>query len=185
MKFRATIALNGINPYVRVGADRARRLRPGWRRPMPVLVQIDGQPDPPWRINMMPIGDGGFYLYLHAAVRNASKAGVGDRVTVALAFDAGYRGGPMHAMPADLVQRLAAEPRCGAAWDALPPSRKKEVLRYLAGLKSAAARQRNIERALRVLAGARERFMARDWNEPAASAPALAPAGSERTRSDS
>jgi hypothetical protein len=46
----------------------------------------------------------------------------------------------------------------------LTPSLQKEVLRYLANLKSDAARTRNVDRVLRVLSGAKERFMARDWN---------------------
>jgi hypothetical protein len=46
----------------------------------------------------------------------------------------------------------------------LPPSRQKEILRYLAKLKSPQAQFRNKERALHVLAGGEARFMARSWN---------------------
>lgn len=49
------------------------------------------------------------------------------------------------------------------AWTMLTPSRKKEIVRYLAALKSDEARERNVSRALRVLSGAKERFMARSW----------------------
>ena len=99
MKFRSVIQLNKINPYVLVTAGRARRLKPGWRKPMPVLVQVNGEPNPPWRVNMMPVGGGGFYLYLNGVVRKASGTGVGDRVEVTVTFDEGYRGGPMHEAP--------------------------------------------------------------------------------------
>ena len=47
---------------------------------------------------------------------------------------------------------------------ALIPSRKKEILRYLAALKSPEARERNIVRALKVLSGKSERFMPRSWS---------------------
>jgi uncharacterized protein YdeI (YjbR/CyaY-like superfamily) len=50
-------------------------------------------------------------------------------------------------------------------WETLIPSRKKEILRYFARLKSPEARARNLERALHVLSGKRGRFMARAWNE--------------------
>ncbi len=50
-------------------------------------------------------------------------------------------------------------------WDRLAPSRQKEILRYFAQLKSPEAKERNLQRALRVLAGGRGRFMARPWNE--------------------
>jgi hypothetical protein len=65
VRFKALIKVHGVNPYVLVSAKRASQLRPGWRRPMPVLVTINGKPEKPWRINMMPVGDGSFRLYLH------------------------------------------------------------------------------------------------------------------------
>jgi hypothetical protein len=37
------------------------------------------------------------------------------------------------------------------------------MLRYFAGLKSERALERNVDKALRVLSGESERFMARDW----------------------
>ncbi len=165
MEFRAAIAINGINPYVLVSHARAQALQPGWRKPMPVRVQINGKPDPPWRINMMPRGDGSFFLYLHGNVRKASRTAVGDRVTVSLHFDRAYRGGPMHRMPASFRSALAANGSAAAAWKALPPSRRKEVLRYFAGLKSAEARARNIASAITVLSGKNARFMGREWKE--------------------
>lgn len=164
MRFRATILITGANPYVPVSARLASRLKQSWRRPMPVLVQINGLPKPPWRVNMMPQGDGSFYLYLAGSVRKASGTRVGDVISVQLQFDESYRGGPTHAMPSWFGQRLLRNQQAKRGWDRLAPSRKKEILRYFAGLKSVAAQQRNAQRAIRVLAGAKERFMARDWN---------------------
>ena len=164
MKFTAQIRLRGINPYVLVSADDAARIQPDWKRPMPVRLRINGAPDPAALVNMMPVGDGSFYLYLDGQVRRASGTAVGDMVDVTVEFDDRYQGGPQHAMPPDFASRLADLPDARAKWDSLSPSLQKEVLRYLAGLKSDEARQRNVERALRVLSGARERFLARDWN---------------------
>lgn len=164
LRFRARIELNGINPYVRVRAGQAAKLKSAWRRPMPVAVQIDGQPEPPWRINLMPVGDGDFYLYLHGSVRQASGTKVGDMVSVALAFDDEYAGGPAHPMPAWFGDELDRNPPASRGWANLAPSRQKEILRYFAGLKSAAARERNLRRALHVRAGGQARFMARAWN---------------------
>jgi hypothetical protein len=36
------------------------------------------EPDTPWRTNLMPVGDGHFFLYLHGQVRKASDTSVGD-----------------------------------------------------------------------------------------------------------
>jgi len=164
MNFRAKIELRGINPYVLVSAARARRIKADWKRPMPVLVQVNGKPEPAWPVNMMPAGDGSFYLYLDGGVRSASGTDVGDMVEVTVVFDDAYRSGPQHDMLPEFASRLDENPPAKARWDGLPPSLKKEVLRYLANLKSDAARQRNVERAIAVLAGAKERFLARDWN---------------------
>ena len=60
---------------------------------------------------------------------------------------------------------LAADKSADAAWKALPPSRKKEVLRYLASLESRETITRNIARATAVLSGRTARFIARDWKD--------------------
>lgn len=164
IRFRATIEIRGLNPYVLVSVERATLLMDGWRRPMPVLVRVNGQPNPPWRINIMPVGDGSFYLHLHGDVRSASRTKVGDEVEVEIAFDQEYHGGPLHPMPPAFAEELLRNGAAHGGWESLPPSRKKEVLRYLAGLKSPEAQRRNIERALHVLAGGKGRFMARSWN---------------------
>jgi hypothetical protein len=120
LNFTSEIRIYKANPYIRVSAEQALRLKPGWKKPLPVLVQINGKPDTPWRINMMPVGDGSFYLYLHGNARKASQTKAGD------------------------IQ--------------------KEILRYLSALKSREAIERNLKRALHVLSGKPERFMARSWD---------------------
>jgi hypothetical protein len=151
LTFRATIKIRGINPYVTVSAARARKLKPSWRKPMPVLVRVNDAPKDAWRINMMPVGDGSFYLYLHGDVRRASNTGVGDTVTIEVVFDAEYRGGPMEPMPDWLRTPLKRNRAAAVAFDALTPSRQKEIVRYMARLKSPEARARNVERVLEML----------------------------------
>jgi len=160
--FRAKIEIIGVNPYVLVGAQQVERLRAGWRRPMPVKVQINGAPKPPWRINMMPMGDGNFYLYLAGVVRRASGTAVGDEVEVAVAFDSDYRGGPDE-LPEWFANALEADAAASANCAALSPSRQKEVVRYLLNLKLDSARERNLARAMHMLGGGAGRFMGRDW----------------------
>ena len=161
--FTAVIKIRGVNPFILVSAFRANAIKPGWRKPLPVLVRINGKPADPWRINMMPAGDGSFYLYLHGDVRKASGTAVGDRVRVEIDFDPSYRNGPQHPMPRWFKQALAGNPQALKNWTALIPSRKKEILRYFAGLSSSDARARNLTKALHVLSGGTGRFMARAW----------------------
>lgn len=164
LRFTATMVIRDGNPYVPVSARQAARLRPG-RRAMPVLVTVNGKPDPPWRINLMPAGDGSFYLYLHGVVRKASGTAVGDRVKVTVAFDEAYRNGPLHRMPTWFRAALADHPTAKANWAKLTPSRQKEIVRYLAWLKTEEARARNLAKVLHVLGGKPGRFMARSWTD--------------------
>jgi Domain of unknown function (DUF1905)/Bacteriocin-protection, YdeI or OmpD-Associated len=163
VRFRSVMEINNVNPYVPVSAHRAARLRKGWRKPLPVRVRVNGKPEKAWRINMMPMGDGSFYLYLHADVRKASNTKVGQVVSVELEYDDKYRSGPAHPMPVWFRNALGRNRKATQAWDALIPSRKKEILRYFSRLKSPEAEARNLRRAMEVLSGGKERFMGRFW----------------------
>jgi len=167
LRFTSLIKIREGNPYILVTPAQVKSLKPGWRKPLPVLVRINGKPSQPWRINMMPVGDGSSYLYLHGDVRRASGTKVGDRVEVELRFDAKYRNGPLHPMPSWFTQALRKNPKAKKNWEALIPSRKKEILRYFSWLKSQEARERNLEKALHVLSGGKGRFMARAWESGA------------------
>jgi len=161
--FTAVIRIRGGNPFILISASRAKAIKPGWRKPLPVLVRVNGKPGNAWRINMMPVGNGSFYLYLHGDIRKASSTAVGDRVRVEIDFDARYRNGPQHSVPRWFKRALTGNPRAMEYWAALIPSRKKEMLRYFSQLNSPDARARNLAKALRVLSGETGRFMGRAW----------------------
>lgn len=161
---RSVIRIRGVNPYIFVSRARVRTIREDWRGPLPVIVRLNGRRFLSWRTNMMSAGDGNYYLYLHGTIRRATETGVGDRVRVEIRFDRAYRGGPQEPTPRWFREALSARPRAARAWRALPPSRKKEIVRYFARLESAEARARNLARALRVLSGGSGRFMGRSWS---------------------
>ena len=161
--FSAVIKIRDVNPFILVSASRANAIKSGWRKPLPVLVRVNGKPENAWRINMMPVGNGSFYLYLHGDIRKASRTEVGDRVRVEINFDASYRNGPQHPLPKWFKRALAGNPPAMKSWLALIPSRKKEILRYFSRLASPGARARNLAKALHVLSGGTGRFMARAW----------------------
>lgn len=167
LHFNAEIKIRDGNPYVEISPEQAHELKPDWKRPLPVTVQINGQPEPAWRINMMPAGDGSFYLYLHGDVREASQSKVGDNVMVDVEYDTDYKSGPAHPMPKWFREALTASELAKKNWDALIPSRKKEILRYFSWIKTDEARDRNLERAMHVLTGNPGRFMARAWENGA------------------
>jgi hypothetical protein len=163
--FKATIQIRDGNPYILVSNDQATTLHPDWHKPMPVIIQVNKQPTEPWHINMMPAGNGDFYLYLHGDVRKASGTKVGDEVAVEIQFDEAYRNGPQHPTPEWFRIALVNNSEAKTNWQLLPPSRQKEVLRYFSRLKSQEAINRNLEKALYVLNGNDSRFMARDWKD--------------------
>lgn len=165
LRFSSKIQIRGVNPYIHVSHEQANKIKLNWKKSMPVLVQINGKPEKPWRINMMPIGDGGFYLYLHGDVRNVSNTKVGDMVTVDVCFDNEYKNGPQHPMPEWFRSALKKNPTAQKNWNSLVPSRKKEILRYFAQLKSQEAIERNRKRAIDILSGKSGRFMARSWKD--------------------
>ena len=166
-RFTATVKIRGVNPFILVSSRRANAIKPGWHRPLPVLVRLNGKPRNAWHINMMPVGNGNFYLYLHGDIRKVSGTAVGDRVQLEIDFDGSYRGGPQHPIPTWFKRALARNPSARENWIGLIPSRKKEILRYFSRLKSPEARARNLAKALHVLSGKRGRFMARPWKQGA------------------
>jgi len=163
VRFCGVIKIRGVNPYIHVEAEIARRLKKDWRKPLPVLVRVNSLPKNRWRINMMPVGDASFYLYLRDDIRKASGTKVGDRVAIELSFDGSYRGGPAHLLPSWFRGELQKNATARKAWDDVIPSRKKEILRYFAALKSPEAKARNLKRAMEALSGREVRFMARNW----------------------
>lgn len=163
----AVIEIRGINPYIRVSAAKAAAIKPDWRRPLPVLVRINRLPEEPFRTNMMPAGDGSFYLYLHGDMRRVSGTKVGDRIRTEISLDSNYKNGPMHAMLPWFMEGLRQSQSTRSNWQALSPSRQKEILRYLSRLKSPEAKARNLKQAIAVLSGVEGRFMGRAWKQGA------------------
>ena len=172
------IQIVGVNPYVPVPREKASRVKRDWRGPMPVRYRVKGKPKATWAINMMPVHDGSYRLYLNGQVRKAANLKMGDQVELTIQFDNGYRHGPQHPMPPWFGDELARNHLAMHGWKLLSPSRQKEILRYFANLKSLEAKRRNLNRAIHVLAGGKARFMARYWNQDEAKA---VPEGHGRT----
>jgi len=165
LQFTSIIKIRGVNPYILITKEQSEEIKPAWKKPLPVLVRINGKPDMPWHINMMPSGDGSFYLYLHGDIRKASATKVGDKVAVEVGFDSEYINGPQHPVPEWFTSVLEADPEVPKNWEALIPSRKKEILRYFSQLKSQEAINRNLAKVLNVLSGKPGRFIARSWKD--------------------
>jgi hypothetical protein len=86
---------------------------------------------------------------------------------VKIKYDSDYKSGPQHPMQHWFSAALDKNSKAKKNWEALIPSRKKEILRYFAALKSQEAKDRNRARVLDVLSGKKGRFMARLWENGA------------------
>jgi hypothetical protein len=93
INIRSRIKIIGVNPFVLIDEKEASRLERDWRRPMPVRFCICGKP---WRVNLMPVGDGCFRLYLNGEIRRASNLKVGAVLVADVEFYNQYGNGPIH-----------------------------------------------------------------------------------------
>ncbi len=155
--FNADIRIIGINPYVLLPEATLKKLFAQAAKdkgPIPVRGTLDGHAF----IQTLVKYAGDWRLYLNGPMLKAARKGVGDRVSVRIAFDPSDRSIPMH--PA-LETALKKDLTAAAVFEGLSPSRRKEIVRYIHHLKSEAAVKRNVERAIGFLLGS-VRFAGRE-----------------------
>lgn len=153
-RFSAVIVLiraagpEAINPCVVVPAAIVAALRreSGKNQSLPVRATVQGRP---FKANVMRYL-GAWRLYLNGVTRKAARADTGDRVSVTLCHDPLPR---REKMPKVFAAALARDAKARAAFQALAPSRQKELLRYLNSLKREESVQRNLAKLLRYLKG--------------------------------
>lgn len=155
--FKALIEIIGINPFVFVpeailqniftaaGKDRGH---------IPIHGTINGKPYAQTLVKY----SGHWRLYINTTMLKDSPKRIGETVEVSVQFDPVERIIKPHPR---LVKALKASPRAKKAFDALSPSRQKEIVRYIASLKTAESIDRNIKRAIGFLSGKND-FAGRD-----------------------
>jgi hypothetical protein len=147
--FLATIRMLGINPYVSVPRAKLAALLAEAKRetsPIPIRIEIGGAT---FRQNLVRY-QGAWRLYLNTPMRAAAGKEVGQRVLLSVAFDPEPRLEPV---PAELERELARQPDARTAFEALVPSRQKEISRYLGSARTSATRERNVEKVIDFLLG--------------------------------
>jgi hypothetical protein len=155
--FEAELEIIGINPFVSVPEPVLEAIfaAAGTRKgPIAICGEINGAP---YQQSLVRYA-GAWRLYVNTTMLKGSPRRIGERVRVTAAHDRVGRAVP--ASP-ELDQALAANPAAKAVFDALPPSRRLEIVRYIAMLKSPASTERNVARAIAFLTG-EGRFVGRD-----------------------
>ncbi|MBV9963652.1 MAG: DUF1905 domain-containing protein [Parafilimonas sp.] len=155
--FSAEIFKIGINPYVFVPDELLNYLfrKAGKDKgSIPVHLTINKQKF----IQHLVKYRGEWRLYLNTPMRKAAGKDVGDIINIKIDFDEEERITPMHKK---FELALNKNTKARHVFSTLPPSKQKEIMRYLNNLKSEESLNKNIERAINFLNG-EERFIGRN-----------------------
>ena len=155
--FRAEIFIIGVIPYVtRPSAllQAVMKAAKKERGPIPVRLCINKI----YFTQTLVKYAGEWRLYLNGPMRKAAGKDVGDHITIAIEYDAAERVTPLHPQ---LQEALTKNKEAKDKFESLPPSRQKEIARYINNLKSEETVERNVERAVEFLLG-KSRFVGRD-----------------------
>jgi len=147
--FSARILKLGINPCVVVPdaiVAALRRTGGRVRGPLPVRGTLQGAAFQQTLVQYA----GAPRLYLNRPMLDAAQLAVGDLARVRLEFDPVPRRTPV---PPKFARALRGTPGAEAAFAALRPSHRKDILRYLGALKTAEAFERNVAKVLGHLVG--------------------------------
>ncbi len=147
--FKAKIEIIGINPFVLLPSKVLKSLfkQAGRNKgPIPVRGTIDGH----GFIQTLVKYSGAWRLYINTPMLKATNTKVGDSAEISVEYDPIVRTIPIHTK---LEKALEKNKQAKKAFDILPPSRQKEIVRYISFLKTEEAVDRNVKRAVLFLLG--------------------------------
>lgn len=156
-KFKAQIEIIGVNPYVLVPGDILESIfnQAGKSKGyIPVRGTINVQPYTQTLVKF----SGLWRLYINTTMLKNSPKYVGETIEITIELDPSDRSIQPHPK---LLLALAENPEAKNIFDKLPASRRHEIVRYIASLKTDESIERNIIRAIDFLLG-RARFVGRD-----------------------
>lgn len=139
LRIRTTVQQRG--PAAAIVLDDAQVASLGGAKNAPVTLTIGGA-TVRTRIGQMA---GEHLLGLSKERREALGVRAGDEVDAVIALDEAER---VVELPPELEAALAGDPAAKAAFDALAPSRRKEIARGIREAKAAATRARRLEKVL-------------------------------------
>jgi hypothetical protein len=157
LKFESRILKIGVNPYVLLPVEILEQIFKAAGKikgPIPVKGKLNGKHYTQTLVKY----SGKWRLYLNGVMRVAAGIDVGENAKVEIAYDPVERITEMHP---DLEAAFRKHKKAFGIFSTLPPSRQKEIKRYINALKTEESREKNIARAIRFLQGG-ERFIGRD-----------------------
>lgn len=157
IEFSAKIYKIGINPYVLLPSPILKQIFKQANKtkgPISVIIKISGHNF----IQTLVKYSGKWRLYLNGPMRKVAGKDVGDTITIEIEYDTNERIILMHPK---LESAFNKHKEAKKVFVTLPPSRQKEILRYINSLKTNESIERNIKRAIGFLSG-EDRFIGRD-----------------------
>ncbi|HQQ96836.1 MAG TPA: YdeI/OmpD-associated family protein [Cyclobacteriaceae bacterium] len=154
--FTASLEIIGVNPFVSVPDEILTRIFEQAGRdkgPIPIAGKVNGAS---YRQTLVRYR-GAWRLYVNTTMLKNSPQRIGEVLSITVTYD---RKSRTVAPPKAFLTALNANKKAKATFDQLPPSRKHEIVRYLAHLKTEESRMRNIKRAIAFLLG-KEGFVGR------------------------
>jgi|GEM_PF-139489 len=159
-EFRATIDIIGVNPFVYLPDNilSAIFFQAGRNKsPIPVTGKLNGQA---YQQTLMKY-QGEWRLYINTNMLSNSPKRIGEELSISIEFDSSDRTIKAHPR---LLQALDENKDAKTKFDSLTPSLQKEIIRYIAHLKTEESVNRNVTKAIDFLLG-KGRFIGRDGLE--------------------
>ena len=156
-QFKATLEIIVGNPYVLIPStilDEIFQAANQNKRPIPVRGTINGKPYQQTLVKY----SGAWRLYINLKMLKNSPKRIGEVIEVTIEIDPSDR---TITPPTKWTKALADNQEAKQVFDGLSPSRQKEIVRYIANLKTEKSVDRNVIRAINFLLG-KERFVGRD-----------------------
>lgn len=157
MKFTAEINIIGINPYVLVPDKILQNIfsKSGKNKgAIPIKGSVNGISYKQTLIRY----SGDWRLYINTSMLKNSPKRIGEIIKISAEYDPEPRVITAHA---GFMKALNRNKKAKIVFDSLPPSGRKEIVRYITNLKTEKARETNILRAIHFLLG-KGRFVGRD-----------------------
>ena len=111
---------------------------------------------------LIPIGKGRHRLYVNGGMRSAAGVGVGDTASFSIRATHPQEVHP----PSDVVEGLEYAAGAKAAFDVLPPSHRRELLRYVDDARTPETRQRRIQKTVEHVLGKESKAAPRRTDRP-------------------
>lgn len=156
-RFKAVLEIIGINPFVFVPDKILEKIFGDSGRdkgPIPVCGTINTIEYTQTLVRYR----GHWRLYINTTMLPNSPKRIGESVDVTIEYDKKDRTITPHPK---LVKALKSNKDAKKVFDGLTPSMQKEIVRYIAMLKTEESVERNIEKAIGFLLG-KNRFVGRD-----------------------